>query len=252
MEITQFQTIDNTAMKTTKKKNVEQASNTIDNPDVVIQADLSTPEIKDYFTKAITEKYHRLKESEIAQFHSKINSFTRIGGIEKYLQRSDLDKIRNIPDLYAALHSHCLAKAESDVSLVNRLSHQGFDMQKWKGQYKELNTDARKFYEVGFKLSSLKTRPSTVLARHEFKYMETEKTPDVGTLLVSADQSRMIVITNPSDDLNEHPRNYQLISINNRDQSYKMHDLVVRFLIGFTKDGSQNFALFSSAGLELI
>lgn len=237
-----------------KKNNLKTADETkaIDNPDVIMQPDLSTPEVKAYFSQAIAEKYQRLKDSELAQFNTKINSLLKIGGIEKYLERKDLEGIRNIPDLYATLHGRCLAKAETDVSLVSRLSHQGFEMQKWKGQYKEVSTDLKKYFEVGFRLINNRTHPAAVLCKHEFRYAETEKGMDVGALFISPDQSRLVIITNPSPDLNEHPRNYEIVIIHARDRSFKIYEKIVRFMIGFTKDGTQNFALFSSAGLELL
>ena len=239
-------------MTTSSNKTKFTDTTAIDNPDVIVQPPLSTPEVQKFFAQMVTDKYQRLMQSELEQFESKIKSFTQIGGIESYLQRDDLKLIRNLPDLYSKLHLRCLESNENDFGLVQRLTHQMFDMQKWQGRYKSTTSDPHTRFEVGFRLMHNKTRPPKTVLKNEFSFMDDENPLDVGLLLISPDRSRIVVVANPSSDINEHPRNYEIAIINCKDGSYKMVEKITRFLIGFTKDNTQRFGFFTAIGLELL
>ena len=233
-------------------KTIKSTETAIDNPDVIVHPPLSTPEIKTFLTTMITDKYQRLMKSELEQFDSKIKSFTQIGGLESYIKRSELGSIRNLPDLFSKLHLRCIENNQTDFSLVQRYTHQKFDMQKWHGRYKSAVGETHSRFEVGFRLLDCKHRPPRTLLKNEFSFMDGEKPLDVGLLLISPDNSRIVVIANPSSDINEHPRNYDMIIINCKDGRYLHLEKIVRFLIGFTADNTQRFAFYSAIGLELL
>jgi hypothetical protein len=231
-----------------KLKNIPK---TLENPDVQVMSGLKQSDIENYFVEMATQKYERLKISEIEQFQNKIKAFAPIGGIELYIKNNQLKEIQNLPDFYTCLHHRCLQSAESDVAQVAKLTHQCYDLQHWKGYYK--NDDKVKFrrYEAGFRLLYNKTRPATVLAKAELMLAENDNM-DICACLLSPDKSRIMVLSQPAWSLNDHPRTYTMALIGINDASFKLTDKVVRFFVGFTQDGTQRFAYFSGAGLELI
>ncbi len=225
--------------------------NTLVNPDVVIQSTVQPLDIETALVQRVTKKYQRLMQSEIEQFQHKIRSFTEIGGLDHYLTAEQLQNIHNLPDLFSHLHRNCLAQAEEDVSLVAKLTHHAFDLQHWKGYYNDQGNTKARNYETGFRLLYNKTHPSTVLAKAELLLAQSD-TRNACCFLLSPDRTRMVLLNQPSNDLNEHPRSYNIVLIECAKLSFKVFDKVLRFLVGFAKDGSQRFAYFSGAGLELL